>query len=219
LKKRTVVFLCALAVGCGTQSPLTPTRTIVDSDAHAALPPLPNAVFNVHPTTGPFPLTVHFNMCGSSDSAPWVDLKYKVDFGDGGNDQGFCRFTHVYQQPAQFRATACVSDRIASHEPGVCKTFEIGAFCQLDVVTTTHFVNIANVCVGKVYVAPGSCPTHFVQVRDQNQNTEFPIPSQLFGNLPVNFAFKFAPVGNAFGGITYAQPDAQCNISFHTVAP
>jgi hypothetical protein len=218
LKKRAAVFLCIFGMGCGTQSPVGPTRTIVDSDTHAALPPPPTAAFNVHPMAGPFPLTVHFNMCGSSDTAPWVDLKYKVDFGDGSEDQGFCRFTHVYTQAAQYHATACVSDRIASHAP-VCKTFEIGAFCELDLITTSAWVNRGGFCVGEVSVAPGSCNTHTAHLAAGGQTFDFPIPSKLFGFLPTNLATKFTPVGNEFGGITYVQPDARCDMIFHTVAP
>jgi hypothetical protein len=45
-KKRTAAFLSALAVGCKTQRSVSPTRTIIVSNVHSALPPPPNAVFN-----------------------------------------------------------------------------------------------------------------------------------------------------------------------------
>jgi hypothetical protein len=165
-------------------------------------------------------------MCDSSDVAPWVNLRFNVDFGDGSSDQGFCRFTHVYDRPARYTATACVSDRIRPHEPGVCQKFTIGAYCELD-IAFGPMQFIGGGCYGTAYIAPGSCPSQFVAVSDATQSNElFPIPTTLYANgLPPGFAFKFQGTGNGpdsniiLSGITYSQANASCKMSLHTVAP
>src|SRR5215472_12815968 len=45
--------------------------------------------FRVHPMQGAPPLTVHVNMCHSTDPSPGISLHYHVNWGDGSDDHGF----------------------------------------------------------------------------------------------------------------------------------
>jgi hypothetical protein len=136
MKRAIGILVVVLCNACGqASSPSAPTAIAGISPRAGAPPaaspapvfPLPDALFKIHPDppVGPAPLTVHFNMCKSSDSNPIVDLRYHVVFGDGDDDRGFCRFEHVYVKPGQYTATACVSDRVSYHEPGTCQTYTI----------------------------------------------------------------------------------------------
>jgi hypothetical protein len=82
--------------------------------------------FRIHPTEGAPPLTVDVNMCHSTDPNPGVSLHYHVTWGDGSDDRGFCRFTHVYPTDGTFGAAACVWDEIPAHAPGDCHNFTVG---------------------------------------------------------------------------------------------
>jgi hypothetical protein len=83
--------------------------------------------FRLHPKDGVPPLTVFLNMCHSTDPNPGIQLHYHVVWGDGSDDRGFCRFTHVYASAGDYAGTACVWDEIPAHAPGACDTFTISA--------------------------------------------------------------------------------------------
>lgn len=83
------------------------------------------------PPQGPAPLEVTFNMCHSTDPSAGFNLHYHVDWGDGSDDRGNCRFDHLYETGGQFSGVACVWDEIPAHFPGACVT-------TLFTVTGTH---------------------------------------------------------------------------------
>ena len=81
---------------------LITTTTLVTKVNHA-----PNAVLRVKPDPpqGVGPLTVIFDMCGSSDPDPGDTLKYFFEFGDGNMTSGSsCVESHTYS--ASFREAA-----------------------------------------------------------------------------------------------------------------
>lgn len=79
---------------------------------------------NPNPATGPAPLDVSFNMCGSKDSDGDF-LTFTFDFGDGSKvSHHFCRDDHVYAAGA-FVAKTCVTDGQPGHES--CETFRVTA--------------------------------------------------------------------------------------------
>jgi hypothetical protein len=88
------------------------------------LAPVGHFRVNPSPATGPAPLAVAFNMCGSTD--PNGDaLRFTFDFGDGSRaSHGFCRDDHVYAAGA-FVAKTCVTDGQPGHES--CQTFKVTA--------------------------------------------------------------------------------------------
>jgi PKD domain len=82
-----------------TTTTTTSTTTTLVGTNHA-----PNAILKVspEPPTGTTPLTVIFDLCGSTD--PDHDpLSYFFDFGDGGHATGACSVSHVYTA-SSFRA-------------------------------------------------------------------------------------------------------------------
>jgi hypothetical protein len=113
------------------------------------------------PASGPAPLQVNINMCQSFDTDPTVDLHYRVDFGDGNNDQGFCRLGQVYATPGVFTATACVWDRIPAHAPGTCRTFTInvGIACAATFSNPRVDCNTGNELVDALTVGGPGCGT------------------------------------------------------------
>jgi hypothetical protein len=112
--------------------------------------------FRVHPAKGQAPLTVDVNMCHSTDPNPGISLHYHVTWGDGSDDRGFCRLSHVYSGSGSFTGVACVWDEIPAHYPGSCDTFPVdvagsGArnqFCH-SITATIGGLNIAEVCPTK----------------------------------------------------------------------
>jgi PKD repeat protein len=88
------------------------------------LAPVGHFRVNPNPATGPAPLAVAFNMCGSTD--PNGDaLDFSFDFGDGSRvSHRFCRDDHVYAAGA-FTAKTCVTDGQPGHES--CQSFKVTA--------------------------------------------------------------------------------------------
>jgi hypothetical protein len=74
-----------------------------------------------NPAEGRPPLSVDFDLCGSSD--PDGDaLEFTVDFGDGSDDGSRdkkCEYLHPYRMPGRYSARACVSDLQPDHR--VCR--------------------------------------------------------------------------------------------------
>jgi hypothetical protein len=91
-----------IASSVNTTTLPTVTTTLVTTTTLAKVNHAPNAVLRVKPDPpqGPGPLTVTFDMCGSSD--PDGDpLSYFFEFGDGNTSSGSCVDTHTYS--AAFR--------------------------------------------------------------------------------------------------------------------
>jgi hypothetical protein len=85
---------------------------------------MPVPVFKVHPTGGPAPLEVTFNLCPSDD--PENDrIVFIVYFGDGETHQGSCRVRHTYEV-GRYRAGACIWDNRPDHSL-FCQDYEIQA--------------------------------------------------------------------------------------------
>src|SRR6185295_732159 len=76
----------------------------------------PNAVLRVKPDPpqGPGPLTVTFDMCGSSDS-DGDPLSFFFNFGDGNKSSGSCIDTHTYAASFREASTGKVSALDASY--------------------------------------------------------------------------------------------------------
>jgi PKD repeat protein len=87
-------------------------------------PPVPKFRINPDPATGPAPLFVAFNACGTVD--PDGDkMKFSYDFGDGVKGTSrLCRDDHTYAA-GTYTAKVCVTDG----EPGdeTCRTFLVQA--------------------------------------------------------------------------------------------
>jgi hypothetical protein len=109
-------------------SPPTPEASVPLADRTRSRG-LPQAVFETTPReadgriSGPAPLEVQFNLCGSRPSQPGDELTFTYDFdADGEVDEfGHCRARHTYASPAA--AFVCVSDR----RPGgfVCRVHKV----------------------------------------------------------------------------------------------
>lgn len=87
-------------------------------------PPVTRLRINPDPATGPAPLLVAFNACGSTD--PDGDrLKFLFDFGDGVKGSSrLCRDDHTYAR-GTYTAQVCVTDEQPGHEE--CRTFLVHA--------------------------------------------------------------------------------------------
>jgi hypothetical protein len=109
------------------------------------------------PPSAPGPLEVSINMCQSFDTDPTVDLHYHVDFGDGNNDQGFCRLGQVYSNPGVFTATACVWDRIPAHAPGTCQTFSVNVIACEASFSNPQQDRFCNVTVNATTLGTAGC--------------------------------------------------------------
>jgi hypothetical protein len=102
-----------------------------ESTTSASAQTAPNAVFRTNPAAderghvfGRAPLTVHFNLCGSTDAED--DLNWTFDFGDGQTAARFCRAEHIYVE-GTYGATVCVKDKRFADQSTVCKTYTIEA--------------------------------------------------------------------------------------------
>jgi hypothetical protein len=100
-----------------------------ESTTSASAQTAPNAVFRTNPAAderghvfGRAPLTVHFNLCGSTDAED--DLNWTFDFGDGQTRARFCRAEHTYGEGV-YQATVCVKDRRFADQSTICKTYRV----------------------------------------------------------------------------------------------
>jgi hypothetical protein len=154
----------------------------------------PFGVFRIdpNPATGPAPLKVKFDMCGSSD--PDGDpLTFRYAFGDGQTDSGGCSTSHTYSKPTLARmagtltATISVTDGLPGHERS--RNFAIEAVCPTPKVklTAPNSSPITSGCSAILMAADVTDPfgVDYVefQVRDQsgfvtNVGTDFSEPYQ-----------------------------------------
>jgi len=96
-----------IASSVNTTTLPTVTTTLVTTTTLPKVNHAPNAVLRVKPDPpqGVGPLTVIFDMCGSSDPDPGDTLKYFFEFGDGNMTSGSsCVESHTYS--ASFREAA-----------------------------------------------------------------------------------------------------------------
>jgi hypothetical protein len=150
----------------------------------------PNAVFVVtpDPPTGPAPLAVKFDMCGSKD--PDGDpLTFKYNFGDGQTGSGGCRTTHIYQNPTlsaqsvngTVTAVLSVSD---DHGHTVSNSYSVEADCGLPQVTITSPANNSNINATSVNIdVSATDPLGIRVVKFYDANVGKPSGPASFGNL------------------------------------
>ncbi len=118
-------------LGAGTTTTTAPaatttTTTTTTTTPSSNKPPFAVLTTNPDPPQGKTPLTVTFDMCGSSDPEG-KPLSFYFDFGDGANAAGTCSVSHSYTA-SSFRAAVgdtsysfqgCVVD---DHNASACRT-------------------------------------------------------------------------------------------------
>ena len=98
----------------------------------------PSAQFTTNPAAGPNgriqangPLTVTFNMCGTTDPDPGDKLRYEFWFKSDGTGKpdaiGTCRMANTYPggHGVCVSATDCVSDGQPGADHRVCRTYTV----------------------------------------------------------------------------------------------
>src|SRR5207302_2558384 len=97
-----------------------PTVTVTSVPNHP-----PAASVTVDVTSGPEPLTVHYDGSASSD-ADGVIQSYHWNFGDGSTGTGPAPF-HTYPRPGQYTATLTVTDNAGASTSAAAPTVKVGS--------------------------------------------------------------------------------------------
>jgi hypothetical protein len=139
---------------------------------------------------------LNINMCHSTDPNPGIQLHYHVEWGDGSDDRGFCRLSHVYSASGTFTAVACVWDEIPAHAPGACHTFLVTAeaapfchsindgingacptgatsFCEPVPIVATNQSQAADACQACGGGGCGNAPAYFVEYPNGNSGFQY----------------------------------------------